>query len=128
RLGTLVTTASSPAWGEASGRNTSSPAGNTASPIGDRLSASGWRSSRGTTSKNRSRTRGRRTRPRTVTRTRSVDGSSDVFVSSASRLIPTWNRSEERRVGKECRSGWWREGWRERGEQEEQERAEREMK
>src|SRR3989454_346685 len=35
----------------------------------------------------------RRTRPRTVTRTRSVDGSSDVFVSSASRLMPTWNGS-----------------------------------
>src|SRR2546428_12518269 len=92
-LATLLMTTSSPACGEARGRNTSSPSGNTASPIGDRLSASGWRSSRGTTSKNRSRTRGRRTRPRTVTRTRSVDGSSDVFVSSASRLIPTWNGS-----------------------------------
>src|SRR2546425_4730664 len=92
-LATLLMTTSSPSWGDSRGRNTSSPSGKTASPIGDRRSASGCCSSSGTTSKNRSRKRGRRTRPRTVTLTRSIDGSSDVFVSSASRLMPTWNGS-----------------------------------
>src|SRR5438093_1078220 len=108
-LATLLMTTSSPACGESRGRNTSSPSGNTAPPIGDRLSASGWRSSSGTTSKNRSRSKGRRTRPSTVTRTRSVDGSSDVVVSSASRLMPTWNGSSStdmppNRVTYQCRN------------------------
>src|SRR3989454_12205056 len=58
-----------------------------------RLTASGGYSSSGNAAKNGSRKRGRRARQRTVTQTRSIEGSSDVLVSRDSRLMPTWNGS-----------------------------------
>src|SRR5437867_8093325 len=43
-------------------------------------------------------------------------GSSDTPRAGRPKKISMVKRSEERRVGKECRSGWWRSAWREKRE------------
>src|SRR5207237_7852095 len=41
-----------------------------------------------------------------------VQGDFSQWKTLAGALIPIYDRSEERRVGKECRSRWWGESWR----------------
>src|SRR5690606_39905595 len=40
-----------------------------------------------------------------------IRGHAEAFIHQAGMDADAAERSEERRVGKECRTGWWREHW-----------------